>query len=112
MPWRSLFEDEELTYRELNARASQIRRPRHFAGHREIGSRGACVGICAERSVEMVVGLLRHFSKPERRIPVPLDLGLSTRLRTGIHARRFASAGAGERSHRCGTDLKHLRLQV
>ncbi len=49
-----VFEDQELTYRELNARANQLA---HY-----LQGLGVCpevlLGICVERSVEMVVGLL------------------------------------------------------
>jgi len=49
-----VFEDEQLTYRELNGKANQL------AHHlREQGVRPeVLVGICVERSLEMVVGLL------------------------------------------------------
>ena len=49
-----VFEAEQLTYRELNARANQLA---HY-----LRARGVCpevlVGICVERSLEMIVGLL------------------------------------------------------
>ncbi len=49
-----VFEDQQLTYRELNARANQLA---HYL--RERGVRpDTLVGICAERSLEMVIGLL------------------------------------------------------
>jgi len=49
-----VFEDEQLTYGELNRRANQL------AHHlRSVGvSAGMLVGICVERSADMVVGLL------------------------------------------------------
>ncbi|MEG3990487.1 amino acid adenylation domain-containing protein [Microcoleus sp. S28C3] len=49
-----VFEDEQLTYKELNQRANQL------AHHlRNLGVRQeVLVGICVERSLEMVVGLL------------------------------------------------------
>src|SRR5690349_19232002 len=46
--------DEHLTYRELNARANQLAR---YLRKRGVGPE-ALVGICIERSLEMVVGLL------------------------------------------------------
>ncbi|HBB30918.1 MAG TPA: hypothetical protein DDZ80_13165 [Cyanobacteria bacterium UBA8803] len=49
-----VFEDQQLTYRELNHRANQL-------GHylQKLGVRAdVLVGICVERSLEMVVGLL------------------------------------------------------
>ncbi|QRK14210.1 LLM class flavin-dependent oxidoreductase [Archangium violaceum] len=49
-----VFEDEQLTYRELNARANQLARHLRAQG---VGPE-TLVGICVERSLEMVVGLL------------------------------------------------------
>jgi amino acid adenylation domain-containing protein len=49
-----VFEDKQLTYRELNARANQLA---HYL--RKLGVKPeVLVGICVERSLEMVVGLL------------------------------------------------------
>ncbi len=48
------FEDTHLTYRELNARANQLA---HYLRERGVGP-DARVGICVERSVEMMVALL------------------------------------------------------
>jgi amino acid adenylation domain-containing protein len=49
-----LFENQSLTYRQLNARANQL------AWHlQELGVRpDSLVGICVERSLEMIIGLL------------------------------------------------------
>jgi non-ribosomal peptide synthetase component F len=49
-----VFENEQLTYRELNSRANQLARYLQKLG---VG-REVRVGICVERSLEMVVGLL------------------------------------------------------
>src|SRR6185295_1379941 len=49
-----VFENEQLTYAELNQRANQVA---HYLQKLEVG-RGTLVGICMERSPEMVVGLL------------------------------------------------------
>jgi amino acid adenylation domain-containing protein len=49
-----VFEDKQLTYRELNRRANQLA---HHLRSLGIGPE-ALVGICVERSLEMVVGLL------------------------------------------------------
>ncbi len=49
-----VFEDKQLTYRELNSRANQLA---HYLRELGIGP-DSLVGICVERSVEMVVGLL------------------------------------------------------
>ena len=48
------FEDQRLTYRELNRRANQLA---HYLRRLGVG-REVLVGICMERSLEMVVGLL------------------------------------------------------
>src|SRR5262249_54269366 len=49
-----VFRDQTLSYRQLNARANQV------ACHlRKLGvGPGALVGICLERSLEMIIGLL------------------------------------------------------
>ncbi len=49
-----VFENEQLTYREINYRANQLARYLHGLG---VGP-DTLVGICVERSLEMVVGLL------------------------------------------------------
>ena len=48
------FENHQLTYRELDRRANQLA---HFLRQRGVPP-GGLVGICVERSLEMVVGLL------------------------------------------------------
>ncbi|MFZ0751733.1 MAG: amino acid adenylation domain-containing protein, partial [Pyrinomonadaceae bacterium] len=50
----AIFEDQQLTYRELNARANQLARHLHNLG---VGP-DVCVGICVERSLLMLIGLL------------------------------------------------------
>ncbi|MEH2173668.1 non-ribosomal peptide synthetase [Nostoc sp.] len=49
-----MFEDQQLTYQELNCRANQLAHHLQALG---IGP-GVLVGICVERSIEMIVGLL------------------------------------------------------
>ena len=49
-----VFEEQRLTYRELNRRANQLAHHLRALG---VGP-GVLVGICVERSLEMVVGLL------------------------------------------------------
>ncbi len=49
-----VFEEEQLTYRELNARANQLA---HYLQSLGVGP-DVLVGICVERSLEMVIGLL------------------------------------------------------
>ena len=49
-----VFEDQQLTYSELNRRANQVA---HYLRKRSVGPE-VRVGICVERSIEMMVGLL------------------------------------------------------
>lgn len=49
-----IFTDQQLSYRDLNARANQLA---HFLQRQGIGA-NVRVGICLERSLEMVIGLL------------------------------------------------------
>ncbi len=49
-----VLDEEQLTYRELNERANQLA---HYLQERGIGAE-SLVGICLNRSIEMVVGLL------------------------------------------------------
>jgi amino acid adenylation domain-containing protein/non-ribosomal peptide synthase protein (TIGR01720 family) len=49
-----VFEGQELTYRELNARANQVA---HYLRSLGVGPE-VCVAICLERSLELIVGLL------------------------------------------------------
>jgi amino acid adenylation domain-containing protein len=49
-----IFGDEQLTYKELNQRANQLA---HHLGNLGVGPE-VLVGICVERSLEMIVGLL------------------------------------------------------
>ena len=49
-----VFEDQQLTYRELNSGANQLAHYLHKLG---VGPE-VLVGICVERSIEMVIGLL------------------------------------------------------
>ena len=49
-----MWEDQRLTYKELNVRANQLA---HYLRKQGVGPE-VLVGICAERSLEMVVGML------------------------------------------------------
>jgi amino acid adenylation domain-containing protein len=49
-----VFEDRRLTYRELDSRANQLA---HYLRNRGVGA-GSLVGICVERSLNLVIGLL------------------------------------------------------
>ena len=61
-----VFEEEELTYQELNQRANQLA---YYL--RELGvDTNALVGICVERSLEMLVGLLGILKAGGAYIPL------------------------------------------
>ena len=47
-----IYEDKQLTYRQLNARANQLA---HYLRKQGVGPE-VLVGICVERSLEMVIG--------------------------------------------------------
>ncbi len=60
------FEDRSLTYRDLNARANQLARRLGRAGVHA----GARVGICMERSLELMVGLLGILKAGAAYVPL------------------------------------------
>jgi amino acid adenylation domain-containing protein len=49
-----IFEEQQLTYKELNARSNQLA---HYLKKQGVGPE-SLVGICVERSLEMIIGLL------------------------------------------------------
>ncbi|MDJ0901106.1 MAG: amino acid adenylation domain-containing protein [Xenococcus sp. MO_188.B8] len=61
-----VFEDKQLTYRELNARANQLARYLRSLGVKP----EVLVGICLERSLEMVVGLLAILKAGGAYVPI------------------------------------------
>ncbi|HKY29531.1 MAG TPA: condensation domain-containing protein, partial [Pyrinomonadaceae bacterium] len=64
------FENQHLTYAELNARANQL--ARHL---RSLGVRSeTVVGICLERSLEMIIGLLGILKVGGAYLPLDPDL--------------------------------------
>nr|QEO74274.1 condensation domain-containing protein [uncultured bacterium] len=63
------FEDETVSYRELNARANQLA---HFLRRSGVGPE-VRVGIAVERSVEMIVGLLAVLKAGGAYVPLDLD---------------------------------------
>ncbi|MGZ4165066.1 MAG: condensation domain-containing protein, partial [Tumebacillaceae bacterium] len=70
------FDEEPLTYRELNERANQVARHLQKQGVQQ----GQTVGLCVERSLEMIVGLLGIVKAGAAY--VPLDVNYPTeRLR-------------------------------
>ena len=60
------FEDKQITYRELNRKANQLA---HHLISLGIGPE-KLVGICVERSIEMVVGLLRILKAGGAYVPL------------------------------------------
>ena len=61
-----VFEDQQLTYRELNARANQLA---HYLKKQGVGPE-VLVGICMERSLEMVIGLLAILKAGGAYVPL------------------------------------------
>jgi surfactin family lipopeptide synthetase A len=68
-----VFEEQQLTYGELNYRTNQLA---HYLRTLGVGSE-VLVGICVERSIEMVVGILGIFKAGGAYVPLdpayPLD---------------------------------------
>ena len=60
------FEDERFSYRELNERANQLA---HHLIELGVGT-GALVGLCMERSIEMIVGLLAILKAGGAYVPL------------------------------------------
>ena len=65
-----VFEDRQLTYRELNSRANQL--ARHLEAL-EVGSE-VLVGICVEPSLEMLVGILGILKAGGAYVPIDPSL--------------------------------------
>lgn len=61
-----VFEGEQLTYRELNAKANQLA---HYLQSLGVGTE-VLVGICVERSLEMVIGLLGILKASGAYVPL------------------------------------------
>ncbi|MEG3972562.1 amino acid adenylation domain-containing protein, partial [Microcoleus sp. T2B6] len=61
-----VFEGEQLTYRELNARANQLA---HYLQTLGVGTE-VLVGICVERSFEMIIGLLGVLKAGGAYVPI------------------------------------------
>jgi len=64
-----VFEEERLTYRELNAKANQLA---HYLQSLGVGPE-VLVGICVERSIEMIVGLLGILKAGGAYLPLDPD---------------------------------------
>ncbi|NEO52861.1 MAG: amino acid adenylation domain-containing protein [Okeania sp. SIO3B5] len=61
-----VFEDEQLTYRELNEKANQLARYLQSLGVKP----EVLVGICVERSLEMIIGLLGILKAGAAYVPL------------------------------------------
>jgi amino acid adenylation domain-containing protein len=61
-----VFEDRQLTYQELNTRANQLAHHLQFLGVRS----DVLVGICVERSLEMLVGMLAVLKAGGAYVPL------------------------------------------
>ncbi|PIG93642.1 non-ribosomal peptide synthetase [Gloeocapsopsis sp. IPPAS B-1203] len=61
-----VFENEQLTYRELNQKANQLAHHLHSLGIKT----QAKVGLCVERSIEMVVGILGILKAGAAYVPI------------------------------------------
>lgn len=61
-----LFEGEQITYQALNERANQLA---HYLGRMGVGPE-TLVGLCLERSVEMIVGLLAILKAGAAYVPL------------------------------------------
>jgi natural product biosynthesis luciferase-like monooxygenase protein len=102
------FEDQQLTYRELNSRANQLAR---YLATMGVGP-GTRVGICMERSLDMMVGLFGILkaggayvpldpSYPHERLAFILnDAGIDTLVTEERLARQFAGGSAVERGQK------------
>ena len=64
-----VFENQQLTYQELNCRANQLA---HYLQSLGVGA-DVLVGICVERSLEMVVGLLGILKAGGAYVPLDPD---------------------------------------
>jgi non-ribosomal peptide synthetase component F len=69
-------EDQELSYQELNRRANQMARHLQALG---VGP-DVCVGLCLERSVEMVVGMLAILKAGGAYLPLDPEYPLERLL--------------------------------
>jgi amino acid adenylation domain-containing protein len=64
-----IFEGQQLTYRELNERTNQLA---HYLRSRGVGPE-TLVGLCLERSVELVVGILGILKAGGAYVPLSMD---------------------------------------
>ena len=104
-----VFEDERLTYGELNARANQL--AHHLRSH-GVGPE-VVVGLCIERSLEMIIGLLGILkaggaylpldpSYPQERLAFMLaDAGAPVLVTQSALLDRLGAHGHPHRAARC-----------
>src|SRR5262249_43508823 len=64
-----VYQDQQLTYRELNERANQVA---HYLRSLEFGPE-TLVGLCLERSVELVVGILGILKAGGAYVPMDAE---------------------------------------
>jgi amino acid adenylation domain-containing protein len=74
------FEDQQVTYRELNERANRLA---HYLQGAGVG-RETLVGICVERSIEMMVGLLGILKAGGAYVPIDPE-NPSARAASALH---------------------------
>ena len=96
------FQDRELTYEELNRRANQL--AHHLRGL-GVGP-DSLVGICMERSLEMVVALLGTLKAGGAYLPLDADYP-PKRLQFMLEDSRCAVVLAGQPPMRSGNLLSH-----
>ena len=96
-----VFEDERLTYGELDARANQLA---HHLRSLGVGPE-VVVGLCVERSLEMMVGLLGILKAGGAYLP--LDPGYPPE-RLAFMLEDAARAGAGHPIARCANALPRI----
>ena len=98
-----VFEDQQLTYRELNTRANQLARYLRKLGVRP----ETLVGICVERSLEMAVGLLGILKAGGTYVPLDPDYPKErlafmledTRARVLLTQQRFIDGLPAQNTH-------------
>ncbi|MBU8567942.1 amino acid adenylation domain-containing protein [Virgibacillus pantothenticus] len=71
----AIFEDREITFRELNEKSNSLARVLRENGIRN----GVTVGLMVERSIEMIIGMLAIFKSGGTLIPIDPDLPLERR---------------------------------
>ena len=85
------FEGQQLTYRELNSRANQLA---HYLQGLGVGPE-KLAGICVERSLEMVIGLLGILKAGGAYVPLDSTYPKGA---SGVHVGRCSGVGAADPS--------------